>query len=50
MILLTLGAEMLARLMGTEERGPDTAWLLFGPEDAEADEPPPPAQNRSQTR
>lgn len=34
MILLTIGAEMLARLMRSEgERGGDSAWLLYGPSD-----------------
>lgn len=32
MILLSVGPEMLARLMAAE-RGPDTAWLLAGPTD-----------------
>ena len=31
MILLGLGAQMLARLMRADPRGPDTAWLLEGP-------------------
>lgn len=31
MILLTFGAEALARLMREDRRGPDTAWLMFGP-------------------
>jgi hypothetical protein len=31
MILLGLGAEMLARLMNADPRGPDSAWLLAGP-------------------
>ena len=45
MILLTLGVETLARLMGAEERGPDTAWLLFAPDDGlETEEAPLPAE------
>lgn len=31
MIMLTLGADALARLMREDRRGPDTAWLMFGP-------------------
>lgn len=31
MILLGFGAEMLARLMNVDPRGPDSAWLLAGP-------------------
>lgn len=31
MILLGLGAEMLACLMRSDPRGPDTEWLLAGP-------------------
>ena len=40
MILLTVGAETLARLMASDGEAPDTAWLLHGPEElAVADEP-----------
>lgn len=34
MILLGLGAEMLARLMAADGDRPDTAWLLAGPTEA----------------
>lgn len=34
MILLGLGAEMLARLMAADGERPDTAWLLAGPTEA----------------
>lgn len=46
MILLGVGAEMLARLMQADRRGPDTAWLLAGPTDETVVETPPkPAQD-----
>jgi hypothetical protein len=32
MILLVIGADALAQLMAGERRGPDSAWLLHGPE------------------
>ena len=47
MILLTVGAEMLARLMSRDATGGDSAWLLFGPTEeaveaeAESAAPPP---------
>jgi len=43
MILLGVGAEMLARLMRTDARGPDTEWLLAGPTEAAVE---PPADER----
>lgn len=39
MILLGCGAQMLARLMRSDPRGPDTEWLLSGPSEL-AVEPP----------
>lgn len=39
MILLGFGAGMLARLMRSDPRGPDTEWLLSGPTEL-AVEPP----------
>lgn len=38
MILLTLGAGALARLMRDDPSGPDTEWLLHGPADSAATE------------
>jgi hypothetical protein len=43
MVLRTLGPGLLARLIGGDDP-PDTAWMLFGPTDAEvveADNAPP---------
>lgn len=39
MILLGVGAEMLARLMRADAHGPDTAWLLAGPSEEAVIEP-----------
>lgn len=46
MILLCAGADILARLMAADPRGPDTAWLLAGPSDDAAVEPPMEAEDR----
>ena len=45
MVLRTLGVMPLARLLGRDTLPLDTAWLLFGPTDAEVveqDEEEPP--------
>ena len=39
MILLGFGAEMLARLMRSDPRGPDTEWLLAGPSELAVEAP-----------
>lgn len=36
MILLTVGADMLAKLMRADDRGPDSQWLLTGPTSPDA--------------
>ena len=40
MILLGVGAEMLARLMRADANGPDTAWMLAGPSEEAVVDPP----------
>ncbi len=39
MILLGVGAEMLARLMRSDPRGPDPEWLLAGPTELAVEAP-----------
>ena len=39
MILLGFGAGMLARLMRSDPRGPDTYWLLSGPTELAVEAP-----------
>ena len=40
MVVRTLGAGVLSRLMAADEReGPDLSWLLFGPIDPRVVEP-----------
>lgn len=46
MILLGLGAEMLAQLMRADAHGPDSAWLLAGSSDPAVVDPFPEAEPR----